>query len=141
MYYLYFHHCNDWVKTIPPSNIFLLSYSLKYFKRTQTSTTVLIRQLRLRYNKSNIKNIFCNKRLMAFLVSQISKDKPSRLLPIKNLLFWCGGLSSSYKKLCFFCKVLILYNCMYKSLICDRYKQRQTKCLFFLSEFPIHFIK
>ena len=101
LYYLYFHHCNDWVKTIPPSNIFLLSYSLKYFKRTQTSTTVLIRRLRLRYNKSNIKYIFCNKRLMAFLVSQMSKDKPSRLLPIKSLLFWCGGLSSSYKKLCF----------------------------------------
>ena len=99
--YLYFNHCNDWVKTIPPSNILLLSYSLKYFKRTQTSTTVLIRRLCLRYDKSNIKYIFCNKRFKAFLVGQMSKDKPFPLLPIKNLLFWCESLSSFCKKLCF----------------------------------------
>ena len=47
------------------------------------STAVIIRSLRLGYNKSNNKHIFCNKPFKAFLESQTS----TALLAIKNLLF------------------------------------------------------
>ena len=51
------------------------------------STVVVVRQLPLRYNKCNIKYIFCNKPFKAFLDVQMSKVKPTPLLAIKNLLF------------------------------------------------------
>ena len=70
------------------------------------STTVVIRELRFWYNKSNIRYIFCNEHFKAFLEGQ-----KSSLLVIRNLLFWCSDL------VIFFCTVFILYTCNYKSLV------------------------
>ena len=55
------------------------------------SALVVIRGLRLSYNKPNNKHILCNKRFRLFL--RVKRLKPTPLLAIKNLLFWCGGLS------------------------------------------------
>ena len=48
------------------------------------SITVVIRGLRL-CNSSNIRYIFWNKPFKAFREHQMSKDKPTPLLTIKNL--------------------------------------------------------
>ena len=51
------------------------------------STTVVKRRLSSQHIKSNIRYIFCNKPFKAFIEGQMSKDKPTPLLAIKNLRF------------------------------------------------------
>ena len=69
------------------------------------STTVVIGS----NNSSKIRYKFCNKPFKAFLKCQMSKDKSTPLLAIKNLLFWWDRPSSFLHVVIFFCKVLILY--------------------------------
>ena len=85
-------------------NIFLKKFS---------SITVIIMGLLLWINSSNIRYIFCNNHFKDFLESQMSKDKPTPLLAIKNLLFWWDWLSSFLYIVIFLCIVFILNNCNY----------------------------
>ena len=50
------------------------------------STAIVKRRLCLLYNISNVSYIFCNTYFKAFLERQVSKDKPTPWLEIKNLL-------------------------------------------------------
>ena len=105
------YFCNTQVKIIS-SNIFLSSIVLNIFLKPLPSTTVIIRELRLWHNKSNISFIFCRKPLR-LLEGQMSEDKSTPLLAIKKLLF-C--LSSFLHIAIFLCTTFILYKCNYKSL-------------------------
>ena len=49
-------------------------------------TAIVKRRLSLLYNISNVSYIFCNTYFKAFLERQVSKDKPTPWLEIKNLL-------------------------------------------------------
>ena len=51
-------------------------------------STVVIRGI----YSSNITDILGNKPFKAFLERQMSKDKPTPLLQIKDMLFWCDRL-------------------------------------------------
>ena len=65
------------------SQVIVLYISLKMLP----STTVVKRRLSSQHTKSNIRYIFCNKPFKAFIEGQMSKDKPTPLLAIKNLRF------------------------------------------------------
>ena len=69
------------------SDTFLSSCSLKYFYKMLQSTTLVIRCLCQLYNSSNIRYVLCHKPFVTFLEHQISKDKPTPLLAVKNVLF------------------------------------------------------
>ena len=78
-------------------------------KKMLSSAAVIIRGLHLWYNIYNIRYILSNKRFKALLESQMTKDKTTTLLAIRNQLFWCRGLSSFlhiaifFYKQCLFC--------------------------------------
>ena len=84
------------------------------------STTIVKRGLCLLYNISNVSYIFYNTCFKAFLERQVSKDKPTPWLAIKNLLLRCGALPSFLQILhiaIFSCTIFILYKCNCKLLI------------------------
>ena len=67
------------------SNVFLSSYSLKYF--CKNATICSSRNKGVTFNTSNIRYLFCNKRTEVFLEVQMSEDQGTSLLVIKTYSF------------------------------------------------------